>query len=950
MPASSDVTSQIDIDTEDAAKADIAREENQRKCTFFFVDAAYLRSLEEDAAPLPSFQRIRETLPGVLVQRTIDVGDAYRGAYASEFLAVSHRWEHPDAPDTKGEQQRAVCRHVRNNSEITAVWYDYWSMPQGGRSPAEKVRFKYMLQNVNLCYLGMRVLVLADISYLSRFWTQFEAWLSMRQGGPDGLGTPHSCRQRCTVECLHNATKGSEDMKLRQMLADVSSAEAHVLLSKPDVTVTNQGDKEMQLAKVKTLDGEVRAAWSVSSVQQLRAAGVSAEALPVGFADEVLRDVGFTTVERGVRAYRLLSDGDHMVRHEAYEQLVGLENSEHFRIAAVVGAHPESLSVEVLRSVQQLENPDSGVRSAALKVLARLEAAPLGEHAAAIVPKLEDTEDRVRFDAVQALDRLEAAALAQHTSAFLAKLNHPVSGVRSAALKVLGKLEAATLGEHAAAIVAKLEDTEDRVRFDVVKVLGKLEAAALAQHTSAFLAKLNHPVSGVRSEALKVLGKLEAATLAEHAMAVVAKLEDTKTDVRSAALKVLGKLEAATLAEHAMTVVAKLEDTDTDVRSVAVQTLRKLEPEVLANHVGAVVAATLKGQDLDFDNASAAVLALSKVNAAGLLSEEHKTEWREAIAGMAATLAEEEEDYGMMDAVMNTVMNELDAAELAPHVGTFIAKLKHPEYFVRVWAMDLLGKLEAAALKPHATAIAAKLKDKDEGMVRSAVLVLGKLKAAALLSKTHTTAWTKRVELLVAELRLSSGGYTTIKILHNLGGEMLAQHAAVIVSKLRDPDLRVRSAALEALGKLEEAALTEHAMAVAAKLEDSDYSVRARATLLMASLNVATLAQHTTAIVTKLEDSEFVVRAASVALLSKLDRAALLAEEHLTAWRQSINEVVATLEHVDRAKRHIAVQVLGKLDAGMLTNYAQIIAKLQLCLADSDGRVRSAAVETLSKL
>ena len=52
----------------------------------------------------------------------------------------------------------------------------YWCMPQGNdRSDADKVRFKWMLQNVNLLYLGCSVLCLVDISYLSRFWTQFEA-------------------------------------------------------------------------------------------------------------------------------------------------------------------------------------------------------------------------------------------------------------------------------------------------------------------------------------------------------------------------------------------------------------------------------------------------------------------------------------------------------------------------------------------------------------------------------------------------------------------------------------------------------------------------------------------------------------------------------------------------------------------------------------------------------
>ena len=44
-------------------------------------------------------------------------------------------------------------------------------MPQGGaRTPTEKVDFKRMLQNINILYLGCSVLILQELSYLSRFW------------------------------------------------------------------------------------------------------------------------------------------------------------------------------------------------------------------------------------------------------------------------------------------------------------------------------------------------------------------------------------------------------------------------------------------------------------------------------------------------------------------------------------------------------------------------------------------------------------------------------------------------------------------------------------------------------------------------------------------------------------------------------------------------------------
>lgn len=44
-------------------------------------------------------------------------------------------------------------------------------MPQGtNKTPAEKVQFDFMLENVNLLYLGLKVLILLDGSYVSRFW------------------------------------------------------------------------------------------------------------------------------------------------------------------------------------------------------------------------------------------------------------------------------------------------------------------------------------------------------------------------------------------------------------------------------------------------------------------------------------------------------------------------------------------------------------------------------------------------------------------------------------------------------------------------------------------------------------------------------------------------------------------------------------------------------------
>ena len=83
--------------------------------------------------------------------------------------------------------------------------------PQGKRTPAESAAFKHMLANVNLLYLGCYVLVLLDLSYMSRFWTQFEAWLSLQAISPDlaspRLTSPHLASPRLITPDL--AWRGS---------------------------------------------------------------------------------------------------------------------------------------------------------------------------------------------------------------------------------------------------------------------------------------------------------------------------------------------------------------------------------------------------------------------------------------------------------------------------------------------------------------------------------------------------------------------------------------------------------------------------------------------------------------------------------------------------------------------------------------------------------------------
>ena len=181
------------------AEEQIKLERENQECTFWFVRADFIRAWT--GTTLPPFQELR----GKLEKRKITRSEAFRAVHRHEFLAISHRWEDPKAPDGQGVQMKAIKTYLEEHHEVEFVWYDYWCMPQGKeRTPAETVQFKWMLHEVNLLYLGCSVLCLVDISYSSRFWTQFEAWLSMQAASIDGLRAASSDRRRCTIKCIHN--------------------------------------------------------------------------------------------------------------------------------------------------------------------------------------------------------------------------------------------------------------------------------------------------------------------------------------------------------------------------------------------------------------------------------------------------------------------------------------------------------------------------------------------------------------------------------------------------------------------------------------------------------------------------------------------------------------------------------------------------------------------------
>ena len=136
---------------------------------------------------------------------------------------------------------------------------------------------------------------------VSRFWTQFEAWLSMQHATPSGLKSAVGTKnERHHIVPIQNAAAQAE--MFTKMLIDQWSGkttdEAHDFLSKPDVTVTNQSDKDNQLPKIKLLDAMVQGAFQAIHVQmqhQVMVMVVQLQVMVIHHLTMMMIDMSFMT-------------------------------------------------------------------------------------------------------------------------------------------------------------------------------------------------------------------------------------------------------------------------------------------------------------------------------------------------------------------------------------------------------------------------------------------------------------------------------------------------------------------------------------------------------------------------------------------------------------------------------------------------------------------------------
>ncbi|KOO24460.1 vacuolar protein 8, partial [Chrysochromulina tobinii] len=229
-------------------------DEEGERIVLWFIKADKLRGCDDRV--LPRFQDLQRQRPDWFVEKEITLEGACKHEYADEVLAVSHRWEQPAEPDTEGKQFAAMCVYVRGKPAIKLVWVDFSCAPQKVRTPAEELVFGRTLRFVSLLFLGSRVLILCDRTYTTRFWTLFEAWISMQMATVDGLMPAPREKRRCDIVPIHLASSVTAS-ELETLVADKSLDQIYAMLGSPDIQVTNQKDKGMQLAKLLALDHQV---------------------------------------------------------------------------------------------------------------------------------------------------------------------------------------------------------------------------------------------------------------------------------------------------------------------------------------------------------------------------------------------------------------------------------------------------------------------------------------------------------------------------------------------------------------------------------------------------------------------------------------------------------------------------------------------------------------------
>ena len=500
----------------------------------------------------------------------------------------------------------------------------------------------------------------------------------------------------------------------------------------------------------------------------------------------------------------------------------------------------------------RLDVPNSAVRSAAVRALARLgEKVSTSEVIHRLLISLRDSHRNVRSSACEALGSLgKKAGTSELISRLTISLGDSDNNVRSSSCEVIRRLgEKAATSEVINRLIISLGDSDEYVRWSACKALGKLgEKAATSELISRLIISLADSDENIRESACKVLEKLgEKAATSEVITELVISLRDNEKNVRESTCDPSGRLgEKAATGEVISLLMASLKDNDKNVRSRACDALRVLGEKPATSEVINRLVISLGDSDNGIRKSACEVLrrlgekaATSEVISRLVISLEDSDVWvqmracevlrrlsekaatSEAINGLVISLGDSDE-YARWTAckALRILGRNGSTSEV---ISRLVISLGDSNKTVQSSACQVLGRLgEKGATSEVINQLVILVEDCDKNVRENACKALGRLGEKAAKSEV--------ISRLVASLGDSDENVreSACWALGRLG-ENAATSEVIngLVIPLQDNEKNVRENACETLGRLgEKAAMSEVISRLMALLEDSDKKVR----------------------------------------------------------------------------------------------------------------------------
>ena len=191
-----------------------------------------------------------------------------KGERLQNYWITSHRWFHkdhpdwdPDHPQNQGAKLRELQRMLQEHPHIRGVWMDYLCVPQGQKDAREQDFFQFTLDNIKMLYLSGQVVIFVDQKYMGRFWTQYEAFLSLHKATRNGILPKTLDEVEISVRFVEMGAAGAAGGGVKRAIIDTwrnkNVSEAVGILYEPDVEVTNLADKDSLLRRLPDLENHV---------------------------------------------------------------------------------------------------------------------------------------------------------------------------------------------------------------------------------------------------------------------------------------------------------------------------------------------------------------------------------------------------------------------------------------------------------------------------------------------------------------------------------------------------------------------------------------------------------------------------------------------------------------------------------------------------------------------